>query len=157
MAYDPEARETSNSAMIIGIVALVLVVGGALAYFATRPNDPVAVPTSSTTVIERDTTPDVAAPAPSPVVVERETVVQQPVVVPGNTTRIERERSSTTTRVVPSGNAPSGTSGTTPENNVNVTVNNPAPTESGASGSAEAASNTASGAATSAATPSAGY
>jgi len=39
MAYDPEARETSNTAMIIGIIVLVLVIGSALAYFATRPAD----------------------------------------------------------------------------------------------------------------------
>ena len=79
MAYDPEARETSNNAMIIGVVALVLVVLGALAYYATRqPDTTVVAPTQVTreTVIEKEvpstTTPNTVivtpgtAPAPAP-------------------------------------------------------------------------------------------
>ena len=42
MAYDPEARQQSNSAMTIGIVALALLALGAVAYFATRHDDVVA-------------------------------------------------------------------------------------------------------------------
>jgi len=104
MAYDPEARETGNSAMIIGIIVLVLLVGGALAYFATRPGDapgPDVVvdqnpPASSTTVIENN------QPAPAP---GSDTVVVQP---PAN---VETKSETTvttgeTSKDAPAANAP---------------------------------------------------
>ena len=95
MAYDPEARETSNNAMIIGVVALVLVVLGALAYYATRqPDTTVVAPTQVTreTVIEKEvpstTTPNTVivtpgassapAPAPAPRVDTKVTVDARP-------------------------------------------------------------------------------
>ena len=71
MAYDPEARETSNNAMIIGVVALVLVVLGALAYYATRPSEtPTTVIAPTERVIERNTPTEVPVyQAPTTVVV----------------------------------------------------------------------------------------
>lgn len=63
MASDPEARATGNSAMIIGIVVLVLIVG-AIAYFATNNDrggpDIVQTPGSSTVI--KETTREVPAP-----------------------------------------------------------------------------------------------
>jgi len=126
MAYDPEARETSNSALIIGIVALVLVVGGALAYFATRRDEPTVV--ANPTVI-RETT-EVAVPAnPAPVVVPPTVIVApqatpRTIVVPGKTTIIDRRTTTNTTKIVP-GNTTTG-SGTTPARapGTSVTINN---------------------------------
>jgi len=129
MAYDPEARQQSNSAMIIGIVALVLLVVGALAYFSTRntqaetASTTVVTPPAETRVIERtEVVPVPANPAP-PVVVER----QVPVPVTPPTRVIERDTRTTVTRdrVVP---APSGGASGTPRTstNTNVTVNVPA-------------------------------
>jgi len=114
MAYDPEARQQSNSAMIIGVVALVLLVVGALAYFSTQNTQ--AEPTSHTTVItppsERvETTEVVPVPAnPSPpVVVERQVPVNPPARV------IERDTRTTVTRdrTVPAPDTSSETTGDT--------------------------------------------
>ena len=130
MAYDPEARAQSNSAMIIGVVALVLLVGGALAYFSTRnPNpDVVAVspnPVDRTVVVEQ---PAPAAPA-SPVVIERPS---SPVVVTPPVTRtVERNTTVTRERAVPV-TPPARTAETRTE--TNVTVNVP---PSGSGGSTE--------------------
>ena len=73
MAIDSEARSNSSSALIMGVLALILVVG-AVAYFATRPAEtvnststvvvpggPPAPPTSNTTIIEREV-PSAGAP-----------------------------------------------------------------------------------------------
>ena len=78
MAYDPEARETGNSAMVIGIIVLVLLVGGALAYFATRPGEvvaPVVVdqdapPTSTTTIIEDNQPAPITNDNPDTIIVQ---------------------------------------------------------------------------------------
>jgi hypothetical protein len=89
MAYDPEARQTSNSAMIIGIIALVLIAGAVLAYYATRQPANVATTTSNTVVI--DNTSPAPTPAPDVVVVQpgnSGTVVNPTVVVPGSSTRV---------------------------------------------------------------------
>ena len=43
MATDPEARATGSSAMMIGIIVLVLVVGIAVAYFSMNRSPDVAV------------------------------------------------------------------------------------------------------------------
>ena len=124
MAYDPEARQQSNSAMIIGVVALVLLVVGALAYFSTQ--NTIAEPTHTTVVtppVERiERTEVVPANPPAPVIIDR------PVPVPAqpSTRIIERDTQTTVTRdrVVP---APD-TSSSTPRSstNTNVTVNVPA-------------------------------
>ena len=98
MAYDPEARSQSNSAMIIGVVALVLLVGGALAYFSTRssPPDTVALTPAPVdrTVVVNQTDPN---PAP-PVVIEKTSpvVVTPPVTKTTEThTTITRDRTTT--------------------------------------------------------------
>jgi len=70
MATDPEARASSSSAVVIGIIALILVVGLAVAYFTMGDRGGgdapavVSVPSggSSTTVI-KDTQP---VPVPVP-------------------------------------------------------------------------------------------
>ena len=61
MAYDPQARKQSNSAMIIGLVTLVVVGLAALAYFATRPTTP---PETGSVIIDRKTETVVATPTP---------------------------------------------------------------------------------------------
>lgn len=152
MAYDPEARQTGNNAMIASIVALVLIVGAVLAYYATR-RDPAATETNTTIVRDRVVPaqnsapvvvqqPAVAVPVPAtnqaPVVIDRRPIVVQG----GNTRTIVRDSKTTTTKVVPapqtggtSGSGTSGSNATSP----NVTINNnpPAaasPSPSGASG-----------------------
>ncbi|MDF2441374.1 MAG: hypothetical protein JWN98_2358 [Abditibacteriota bacterium] len=73
MAIDSEARSSSSSALTFGVLALILVVG-AIAFFATRPADePVnttstvvvpgnaPAPATNTTIIERDA-PSAGAP-----------------------------------------------------------------------------------------------
>ena len=98
MAYDPEARSQSNSAMIIGVVALVLLVGGALAYLSTRNAEPdvVAVsnpPARETVIVEQP------APAPaSPVVIEKSSPAV--VVTPPVTRTIEKNTTVTRDRVI---------------------------------------------------------
>ncbi len=115
MAYDPEARQQSNSAMTIGIVALVLLVLGAVAYFATQgPRDTVVTAPASThterTIVE--TAP--ANPAP-PVVIHD---AAPPVIVQGQpqTKVIERNNTITRDRIV---------SPPVKEGDTNVTVNVP--------------------------------
>lgn len=56
MSVDPEARQTSNMALVVGIIVLVLIVGGAIAYMTSRP----APIESAPPVIIQDDTP--AAP-----------------------------------------------------------------------------------------------
>jgi hypothetical protein len=127
MAYDPEARESSNTAMIIGIIALVVVVGAAIAYFANRPADtPVAVvpPTEHTTVVNNTVeVPVDAAPAPPAV------IVNPPAPATNTTTRIERN--TTNTKIIapprqPAGVAPAPRSAPSGNTNVNVDVHVPA-------------------------------
>lgn len=140
MAYDPEARETGNSAMIIGIVALVLVVGGALAYFLTRSNEPVE--TAPTTIVHDDR----PAPANNTVIVtppvsQPDTVVvEKPVPVP-QTHVITRDTKTTTntTKVVPAPNT--GENSSPVGGQPNVTINNNAP-NNGAGNSAVPAPDT---------------
>ena len=110
MAYDPEAREQSNSAMIIGVVALLLLVVGAIAYFSTQ--NTIAEPTHTTVVtspperIEK-TTVVPANPAP-PVVIDR------PVPVPAEpSTRVIERDTHTTVTHDSTDTAPGATSGTT--------------------------------------------
>jgi len=138
MAYDPEARETGNSAMIIGIVALVLIVGGALAYFATRPGEEAPAPVvvgPSRTIINN---PSPAPPAPPVVVQQPPVVVDRPVPVPGRdkTTIIERDTHTSTTREVPPpapAPAPAEKSPPSSSSSTSVTVNVPPGTKEGGS------------------------
>lgn len=117
MAYDPEARQSSNSAMIIGIIALVLAAGAVLAYYATRHPEADET-TPSTTIVNNHQAP---APATNPVVVAPATTpTPNTIVVPGKTvTRVERHNTTinrTINRTVPAPNAsssPSGSSNTT--------------------------------------------
>lgn len=115
MAYDPEARQTGNSAMIIGIVALVLIAGAVLAYTATRHND--AEDANGTTIIDNRTV--IATPTPI-----TNTVIISPTpntVVPGKTvTRVERNTTVIDRTAPPAAN----TTITAPPPNVttNVTV-----------------------------------
>jgi hypothetical protein len=66
MATDTQARETGNSAMIIALVALVLLVIGAFAFFGM--GNRTADAPDTTTVVTQPSTPDVTIQAP-PVVV----------------------------------------------------------------------------------------
>lgn len=131
MAYDPEARSQSNSAMIIGVVALVLLVGGALAYFSTRNNEPDIVATT-TAPVDRTvvvTEPQPVAPS-APVVIEKEAPV---VINPPVTRTVEKNTTITRDRVVTPATPPARQSGTQTE--TNVTVNVP-PSGSGGTGAA---------------------
>lgn len=117
MAYDPEARQSSNSAMIIGIIALVLAAGAVLAYYATRHPEADET-TPSTTIVNNHQAP---APATNAVIVAPAvTPTPNTIVVPGKTvTRVERHNTTinrTINRTVPAPNAsssPSGSSNTT--------------------------------------------
>ena len=125
MAYDPEARENSNSAMIIAIVAVVLVVLGALAWYATRPDDvgpDTVVTTPPTTVVEKETVTEVPVPsdAPDTIVVQPGAPAPAPAPSTSTTTNVEIRppaTSGTTTDPAPAGDGAS--SATT--NNITVT------------------------------------
>lgn len=119
MAYDPEARSQSNSAMIIGVVALVLLVGGAMAYFSTRttPTDTVAV-----TPVPAEKTVVVNQPAPNPaapVVIEKTAPV---VVTPPVTKTVETHTTVTRDRVT---SPPPAAAAPPARTETNVTVNMP--------------------------------
>ena len=117
MAFDPEARENSNTAMILGVAALILIIG-AVAYFATRPTPenqtivvtPTSAPVTNTVIQEVPVTaaPDVIIVAtPAPKIIERNT-----------TTTIIKQ-------ATPVPDAPDSAGGTRGSNNTNVTVNVP--------------------------------
>lgn len=140
MAYDPEARRQSNSALTIAIVSALLLGGGLLAYLATR-RDPEPGPTTVITQPRRETvivtnTPAVpaiiVAPTSAPNVIVREvpqTVVVRPAPATNTVTRIERNSTTVRDRVVAPRPA-QGSSSTTspaPPNNTNVTINNAPP------------------------------
>lgn len=131
MAYDPEARQTSNSAMIIGIIALVVVAGAVLAYYATQ--QPKAETGTNTTIVNNRTVP---VPTTNTVIIAP-TVVPTPntVVVPGKTvTRVERRNTTvnrTIERKVP---APSASSQPSGSSNTTINIAPPANTGSGSSG-----------------------
>lgn len=124
MAYDPEARQQSNSAMTIGIVALVIMVIGALAYYSTTnsraENTPVITHTERT-IVETPANP------PAPVVVHEPSApvvvhdAAPPVVVHDNAPPKVIERNNTIIRErTPVIQTPPASSGDT-----NVTVNMP--------------------------------
>ncbi|RYG72321.1 hypothetical protein EON80_04225, partial [bacterium] len=122
MAYDPEARRQSNSAVVIGIIALILVGGGALAFLTMRPS---TEPT--TTIVNspgRETVINNTVAVPVPVDNGPNTVVIQP--APGTTKTIERNTTTVRDRVIspaPASSAPVSRGGS--ESNTNVTVNVP--------------------------------
>ena len=140
MAYDPEARKDSNTALIAGVAALILVIA-AVAYFATRqpetvdntvvitPSSAPATNTVTNTVVEQ--VPVVVdAPTAAPVVIE-----QTPRVIERNTTTVTNNTRTVVATPVPdksSEGAPEGAGGRT-STNTNVTVNVPAPNQSPAS------------------------
>lgn len=106
MAYDPEAREQSNSAMIIAVVALVIVVLGALAWYATRPTEtPVVV---SQPTIERHT--ETVTEVPVPTNDAPDTIVVQP----SNPAPAPSTSTETQITVNPPANTPPADSGATP-------------------------------------------
>lgn len=79
MAYDPEAREQSSSAMIIAVVAVVLIVLGAFAWFATRGGETPPTDTPVATIerdIERNT--ETVREVPVPDSSSPDTVIIQP-------------------------------------------------------------------------------
>jgi hypothetical protein len=122
MAYDPEARSQSNTAMIIGVVALVLMVGGALAYFSTHNGAPDTValtPTTDRTVVVNQPAPNpapaVVAPAP-PVVIDRPATT---IVTPPVTKSVETHTTVTHERVITPKSQPA------PSTETHVTVNVP--------------------------------
>jgi len=123
MAYDPEARRQSNSALIIGAIALIALVGGGAAYMATRPN-----PEPTTTIVNspvRDRVVTNTVTQQVPVDVTPNTVV----VTPPTTRTVERNTTTVRERVIappPASSAPApaaerGSSET------NVTINNSPP------------------------------
>jgi len=67
MATDAEARSTGNSAMVIALVTLVLLVIGAVAYFGMG-NRTADAPDTTTIVTQPNDSPDVTIQAP-PVIV----------------------------------------------------------------------------------------
>ena len=135
MAYDPEARQNSNTAMIVSIVALVVVVVGGLAWWSSQSSQPIVetVPgPSRTTVIENTVT------VPGPVVIATPSA---PVVItqPGanSTTRIITNNNTTRYLPAPTSNAPSTGAGA-PVNGLNNGMNsNAASAVNGVSGSAD--------------------
>jgi hypothetical protein len=63
MAYDPEARQTGNMAMVIGIIVLILIVGGAIVYMTSRPSSVVTTPSA---IIHDQAPAPQAVPVPVP-------------------------------------------------------------------------------------------
>lgn len=134
MAYDPEARRQSNAALIVGLVALLVVGGAALAYFATRQAAP--EPGPATVVQGRDKTivvTQTAVPGPTAVAAATTpaTVLVVPVPVTGGTTRNTTPSGGTGITSPPSGTQTSRTASTPPapvSNQTNVTINNVQPT-----------------------------
>ena len=109
MAYDPQARKQSNSALIFGLIALLVVGGAALAYFATRQP---ATPETGAVIVNHEKETIVAStPAPQ----TNTTIVVAPTAAPaapntvivtppvGNTTT---ETKTTTRNTDPSPRAP---------------------------------------------------
>ena len=119
MAYDPEARETSNNAMIIGVVALVLVVLGALAYYATRQPDTTTVVTQPTTQVTKETVVEREVPVtggtPNTIVVQP----QAPAAAPATSPKVETKVTVNTSP----GAAPKAPANPAPRGDTNVTVN----------------------------------
>ena len=73
MATDVQARSDSSSAMTMALIAIVLLVVGAVAYF-TMGNRPIETP-STTTVVTQPAAPDIKVEAPKlevpPVIIDK--------------------------------------------------------------------------------------
>ncbi len=91
MAYDPQARKQSNSALIMGLIALLVVGGAALAYFATRHP---ATPETSPVIINHEKETIVAN---TPVPESNTTIIVAPTAVPAPNTIVVAPPVSTTT------------------------------------------------------------
>jgi hypothetical protein len=146
MAYDPEARQSSSTAMILGVAALVAIIG-AIAYFATRPpatvdntmvinSGPNPTPVTNTVIRERE----VPVPGSNPTV-----IVKPPSTSTNTTTRIERNNTTVIRQnPTPAAGSAAGSNGTATaprtSNNTNVTVN--VPPSGGAGGSDSSAAPT---------------
>ena len=128
MAYDPEARRDSKSALIIGLVGLLALGGLAMAYFATRhePETPAPVIINSS---PRPSQPSVinnvpvAVPGPTQIVVVQATPMAQTTVktVERNTV-ITHDRMITPQPAIGS-NSTSSTNPGTVNSTTNVTIN----------------------------------
>jgi len=135
MAYDPEARRQSNSALTIGLIALGLLGAGTVAYFVTRPADvpPTTIvnttsPAPRTQIIDRtvqqpvvvhDSAPNVVVPATKP-----DVVIVQPATRPA-TSSSTTTTSSTVIRNVPVQREPAAAPRTSTTNNTTVNVTAP--------------------------------
>jgi outer membrane biosynthesis protein TonB len=118
MAYDPEARESSNSAMIIAIVAVVLVVLGGLAWYATQSNNPpetVAPVVTHTETVKEVPVDNSAGP---------DTVVVNPPPAPAPAPAPDTKTETSVTVNTPPNPAPAPAPA--PKSETNVTVNPPA-------------------------------
>lgn len=135
MAYDPEARKDSNTALIAGVAALILVIA-AVAYFATRQPEVAEVPTTTDTVVIQTEATPVTNTVIQEVPVEAPTTAPPTVIVQPPDRVIERNTTTTTNRVIvatpvpneggdDSEGAPNGAAGTRSSTNTNVTVNVP--------------------------------
>lgn len=128
MAYDPEARKKSNSALILGLIALLVIGGAALAYFSTRPG-PETGPTTVISPVREKETVIVDNSAPPPIVDNNpDTVIVTPpadnnpdtvVVTPPTTTTTQTE--VTTRNAQPAPRAPVANP---PADRPNTTINN---------------------------------
>ncbi|MBW3635903.1 MAG: hypothetical protein KY445_05470 [Armatimonadetes bacterium] len=115
MAYDPEARRQSNSALTIGLIALLLLGGATLAYFAMRPAETPATTVINNTDPARETIVNntVAVPVPVPDTSPDTVVVQPPAPSTNTTTRVERNTTTTRDSVVTPPTSTNSTSSTT--------------------------------------------
>ncbi len=135
MAYDPEARKDSNTALIAGVAALILVIA-AVAYFATRQPEtvdntivvtPSTAPATNTNTVIEQVPVVVDAPTAAPVIIQAE-----PRVIERNTTTTTTNNRVTVATPAPNAGtgdtegAPNGAAGNRGSTNTNVTVNVPA-------------------------------
>ncbi len=139
MAYDPEARKQSNSALIIGLIALLVVGGAALAYFATRQPEVAETGPIITNTREKETViVDNSAPAPVVVDPNPSTIIVTPpvdakpdtviVTPPTNTTTTTTTRNAEPAPRAPVASPPADEPKTTINNTI---VNPPAPNGNG--------------------------
>lgn len=134
MAYDPQARKQSNSALIMGLIALLVVGGAALAYFATRQP---ATTDTSPVIVSHDKETVVVTNTPAPE--SNTTIIVAPTAVPApNTIVVAPPAGTTTTQTkttlrntdpaprAPVASPPANKEGKTTINN-NTIINPPAP------------------------------
>jgi hypothetical protein len=120
MALDPQARQNSNSALIISVIAVLVLGGGAVAYFANRnaseqqaASNPSLVVDHHTDVVTKNVPVPVAVPvAAQPIVkVTKQYIINKP--VPPSATYVKNNTVTTrnttieNTKVVPAPHEPS--------------------------------------------------